>query len=417
MKKQILLLWMAFFAVIGLSMSACDDANDTDIEPDPLEGAHFDIWVSIGGNSGMGSDNTQLVQGVKSLDEQEPINFKGTGADVTSKLYQESIIKGQYYYQIPKEKDRFGKYLIQNNQVTVVKEFAFKNYTLKDRRYTHAWIDDHTLILLAANGDASKVIWIKVDAKEMKHIAEGELNLPNLPAGVTFSTSGIASYRADDNTILYSYVNNKDKTKFFMAFIDPTQMNVVKVVEENRAQFMAGTAYGELLQSKSFFDNQGNYYLACNSQVEGASSNTIQYGTLLRIKKGEQVFDASYKGFQKHAASHGKIVTAQLLTNNKALLYIQDPSLTGAQGWGSDYNCYYAILNLTSDELTIPKIPYSQGTFSQRSLVLGKKAYIGVNPKEADPAVYIYDIPSETITKGLTIKEGYAFDRIVDLED
>ena len=91
--------------------------------------------------------------------------------------------------------------------------------------------------------------------------------------------------------------------------------------------------------------------------------------------------------------------------------------MTGAQGWGSDYNCYYAILNLTSDELTIPKIPYSQGPFSQRSLVLGKKAYIGVNPKEADPAVYIYDIPSETITKGLTIKEGYAFDRIVDLED
>ena len=149
----------------------------------------------------------------------------------------------------------------------MVKEFAFKEYTLKDRRYTHAWIDDNTLVLMAANGDASKVIWIKVDTKEMKHLSEGELNLPALPSGGTFSTSGIAAFRASDNTILYSYVNNKDKTKFFMAFVNPTEMTVTKVVEENRAQFMAGTAYGELLQSKSFFDASGNYYLACNSQV------------------------------------------------------------------------------------------------------------------------------------------------------
>ncbi len=417
MKKQKFFLWAILCATISLATVACDDSNDSEPDNDPLETAHFDIWVSIGGNSGMGSDNTQLVKGVKTLEEQETIDFKGTGTDVTAKLYQESIIKGQYYYQIPKEKDRFGKYQIKNNQITVVKEFAFKEYTLKDRRYTHAWIDDNTLVLMAANGDASKVIWIKVDTKEMKHLSEGELNLPALPSGGTFSTSGIAAFRASDNTILYSYVNNKDKTKFFMAFVNPTEMTVTKVVEENRAQFMAGTAYGELLQSKSFFDASGNYYLACNSQVAGATSTTVQYGTLLRINKNEQTFDAGYKGFQKHAGSHGKIVTAQYLTSNKALLYIQDPELTGAAGWGSDYNCYYAILDLTTDELTIPDLPYSQGTFSQRSVVLGNKAYIGINPKDSEPVIYIYDIPGGTLTKGLTIREGYAFDRIVDLLD
>ena len=417
MKKQKFLLWAALFATLSLSQTACDDKNDPTAEPDPLETAHFDIWVSIGGNSGMGSTNTQLVKGVKSLEAQETIDFKGTGADVTAKLYQETIVKGQYYYQIPKETGRFGKYQIKNNQVITVKEFAFEGYTLKERKYTHAWIDDNTLVLMAANGDASKVVWIKVDTQNMKIISEGELNLPALPAGGTFSTSGIASYRQEDNTILYSYLNNKEKTKFFMAFVNPADMSVRKVVEEARAQFMAGTAFGELLQSKSFFDADGNYYLACNSQVAGSTSSTVQYGTLLRIKKGEEAFDASYVGFQKHAASHGKIVTAQYLSSNKALLYIQDPTFTGAAGWGSDYNCYYAILDLTTDELTIPNLPFSQGTFSQRSVVLGEKAYIGINPKDSEPAIYIYDIPTGTLTKGLSIQEGYAFDRIVDLLD
>ena len=46
-----------------------------------------------------------------------------------------------------------------------------------------------------------------------------------------------------------------------------------------------------------------------------------------------------------------------------------------------------------------------------------KKAYIGINPKDSEPAIYIYDIPTGTLTKGLSIQEGYAFDRIVDLLD
>lgn len=416
MKKTIKLTWAVLIALMGITLVSCDDDDDKKI--DPLEGNHFDIWVSSGSYTGAGTtDNIQLVQGVKSLDEQDQIDFKGTGADVTAKLFQETIIKDGYYYQVPKEKDRFGKYQIINNQIKTIREFSFESYTLKDRRYTHAWIDDNTLVLLAANGNSSKVIWIKVDAVAMNIIDEGELDLPELPAGGTFSTSGIASYRKSDNTILYSYLNNKDKTKFFMAFVNPTDMSVKATVEESSAEFMAGTAFGELLQSKSFFDADGNYYLACNNVIEGAPSTTQQYGTMLRIKKGEMKFDANYKGFQKHTSSHGKIITAEYLTKGKALLYIQDPKFTGVENWGGDYNCYYAVLDLNTDDLTVLDLPYNEGTFSQRSVVIGSKAYIGVNPKEEAPSIYIYDIASGTLNQGLTITEGYSFDRIVTIAD
>lgn len=405
-----------FITLTSFTFISCsNDDPDPNVEPD-VE-AHFDIWVSIGGNSGMGTDNTQLVKGLESLDEQTQIDFKNTGADVTAKLYQETIIKGKYYYQIPKEKDRFGKYRIVNNQIMTIAEFPFVKNTLKDRRYTHAWIDDKTLVLIGSNGASDKVLWIKVNTDEMKIISEGELDLPEPPTGDKFNTSGIANY--SNGKVLYSFVYSNTGTHFYMAFINASDMSTDKVVKEDRAEFMAGTAYGELLQNKTFFTPNGDFYIACNSVLTGATSSTQQRGTLLRIKKGETDFDKSYKGYNY---PNGKLVTVDCLSDSKALLYIQDPEHTGAAGWGSDFNCYYAILDLNTDKLEEiqyngTKLPYNSGTFSQRSIVFGNKAYIGTNPKDTDPGIYIYDIKTGEVTKGLTITKGYAFDRIVSLLD
>ncbi len=409
--------WMLLFASACFSFTSCSENNEPTPDPIPQEvEAHFDIWVSIGGNSGMGSDNTQLVKGVKSLGDEERIDFKNSGADVTAKLYQESIIKGKYYYQIPKEKDRFGKYQIVDNKIVTIAEFPFTTNTLKDRRYTHAWIDNKTLVLIGSNGASDKVLWIKVDTEAMRIVGEGILDLPAPPQGDKYNTSGIANYR--DGEILYAFVYSKTNN-VRVAFINASDMKTEKTIIEDRAQFMAGTAYGELLQRKTFFTPNGDYYIACNTVLDGASSTTQQRGTLLRIKKGTTDFDKTYKGYNY---PKGKIVTVDYLTQNKVLLYIQDPEYTGAAGWGSDFNCYYSILDLDTDAVVElkyngSKLPYNSGTFSQRSVVLGDKAYIGINPKDSDPCVYIYDIKTGTISKGLTITKGYSFDRIVALLD
>ena len=80
------------------------------------------------------------------------------------------------------------------------------------------------------------------------------------------------------------------------------------------------------------------------------------------------------------------------------------------------------MLDLTTDEVTEFKyngtvLPYSSGTFSQRSFVLNGKAYIGVNPENSAPVIYIYNVNSGKMDKGLTIKEGYEFNRIVYITD
>lgn len=411
-------------ALMGITSVSCSKEEPNTPPPSPNPGkptasaTHFDIWVTVGATGGMGSTNTILVKSLDSLTVQPTIDFRNDGVDVTATIKEETVYRGKYYYQVPVSADRFAKYQIKGNRLNVIKEQPFVKNTFKDRRYTHAWIDDNTLVIMAANGKADKVIWTKLDARDMSIIAEGELAL-TVPEGDKFSTSGLARYRKSDNRIIYFFQHKKETKNFYAAFINANDMSIEKEVKEDRAEMMAGTAYGELLQDKMFFDENENLYLACNNVIEGAPSTTQQYGRMLRINKGELDFDKSYIGYRYDS---GKIVTASYLTTDKALLYIMDPAHTGATGWGNAYNCYYAILDLKTDARTEMQyqgapLPYSSGNFSQRSAVHDGKAYIGTNPEKSEPTIYIYDIATGKVEKGMTIAQGYGFDRITVMDN
>ena len=99
-----------------------------------------------------------------------------------------------------------------------------------------------------------------------------------------------------------------------------------------------------------------------------------------------------------------------------------DPTYTGANAWGSAYNCYYAVIDLDTDQKEEIQyegqpLPFSEGNFSQRSVVVGDKAYIGTNPEKDQPTIYIYDLATGQVTKGLSITEGYGFNRIAVLDN
>ena len=336
---------------------------------------------------------------------------------------EEIIFKDGYYYEIPISGDRFGKYSIYDGKLEIIAERPFQNNTFKRYRYTHCWLDETTLCIMAYNGNKSApgILWTKLNTTNMSIIAEGQLEGVEIDAenGFYFSTSGIAKYRESDGYIIYM---TQKKSKFWsnnfnVIFIKASDMSVKCDVEENRVHTMAGTAYGELLQDKTFWDDNGNLYVACNTERKDAESYTEQVGSLLRINKGEFQFDPNYMG---HNYESGKIITSTYMGNNKAILYIQDPTHTNAAGWGNNYNCYFTILDLKTDqetELTYEgkPLPYSLGTFAQFAVVRDGKIYLATNPKTESPGIYIYDIKTGTTSKGLSIQEGYSFRRLVPM--
>lgn len=416
-------LKIGMFATALFSFAACsndtpngDDGGD---EGSELTGkVHFDIFMSVGEHGGMGGGENTIVKSVESLASDQPmIDIKGSGVELNPYTI-ELISKGKYYYQVPSKQTRFTKFQIVNNKIEIVQEQPFVLNSYTERKYTHAWLDDKTLLVMAANGDADKIIWTKLNSDDMTIIAEGTLDLP-LPAGaVVFTTTGILTYNEKVGKLYYFYYGKdqagrkgKPTSNFLTAVINPTDMKVEGTpVVNSLAAEMAGSSYGQLLQECVAYDEEGNLYLAAFTE-EGDWDK----GQLLRINKGESDFDASYNNIVNN---EGKICTVQYLGNGKALIYSENASLYSQ---GAAYYMKYSIIDLKTGESTPltcdgKEVGYSSGRFSQRSVVVGGKAYIGVNT-ETSTCIYIYDIATGTTEKGADIAQGYYFDALRVVEN
>jgi hypothetical protein len=383
---------------------------------------HFDLTVTVGKQGGMGRDVTTIMQSRPSLTEGGVVDFKGVGAEINADYSMEAIYKGKYYYEVPVSADRFVKLQFKDNKMEVVKQRPFKENTYKTRNYTHAWLSDNTLLILSTDGEHKQVIWTKLNTDDMTILSEGTLNIAVAEGYNVLTTSGVLTYRKSDNKLFYFYYNKKEtsgsnKTTnepyFRIAVINPETMAVEQEIINKEAAQMTGSAYGELLQQTVFFDEADNLYLSAFSAV---SKKNI--GQLLRIKNGEFDFEAGYNGFPD---AKGKLLTVQYMGNGKVLAYSGDNAI----GTSIDaYAYYYSIVDLSNKTVTPlayngSEIPYSSGSFSQRTAVdrAAGKAYIGVNTEGAQPSIYVYDIKTGEVTKGIDVAEGYYFEQIRLIED
>ena len=238
--KFTLIAFMA--AMMALSFTACsDDDPEPNPNPDPEvneDNYHFDLFVTVDKHGGMSSKNTTIVHSVNSLAaEQGVITVKREGSELGD-YSMETISKGKYYYQIPATNDRFVKYQIKNNAVQVIAERPFKTNSYKVRAYTHAWIDDNTLIIMSTNGGKDQVIYTKLNAKDLTILDEGTLNIPDPTNWTKLTSSGILTYRKSDNRLYYFYywkekagltIASEQEPNFHTAIINPVTMEVEKV--------------------------------------------------------------------------------------------------------------------------------------------------------------------------------------------
>lgn len=399
--------------------SCSDDDDKTNDDPTLIDDYHFDLWVALDRHGGMGRDVQTLVRSLGSLDADQPeITFEGEGTEVNAILSLETILKGAYYYQVPVSGDRFAKYRIENNRVIPVAQRQFKTNTYSTRKYTHAWIDDNTLLIMAAAGDAKSIIWTKLNAVDMSIIDEGTLDVTMPEGGSTYTTSGILTYRAKDNKLFYFYYaksggsRGKRVSPMLTAVINPATM----AVESNTpCTFldceMVGTAYGELLQTTTVVTEKGDLYIATVS--DDADGN--EHSHLLRIPANSTSFEQSYDGFSEP----GKLISILYLGGDEVLCYARDDE----KGTNIDsFSHYYTVLNLdtkVSSRLMFEgkALDYSGGRFSSRMAYVNHKAYVGVDAQNTNPQIYIYDVKTRTTVKGAAMAPGYYFEQIRVVED
>lgn len=421
--KKFKFMLMAFMALmISMSVTSCsnddDDPNGKDDGTMVLDDFHFDLWVALDRHGGMGRDVQTLVRSVNSLEADQPqISFEGEGTEVNAILTLETILKGAYYYQVPVSGNRFAKYTIEDNKINVVAERRFQTNTYSARKYTHAWINDNTLVIMASNGDGDKVIWTKLNADNMTIVSEGTLDVKLAEGAELFTTSGILTYRKSDNKLFYFYYSKSGgkrgarMTPMMTAVINPETM----AVESDTPCFldceMVGTAYGELLQTTTVIDSDNNLYIAC--VTDDADGN--EHSHLLKIPANSTSFDQSYDGF----TAGGKLISILYMGGNEIMAYARDDSMgTGID----DFSHYYTVINLNT-KVASPvtyngeRLAFSSGRFSSRMCFVNHKAYVGVDAEGTNPVIYIYDANSKQTSKGAELKAGVYFEQIRVVEN
>lgn len=270
---------------------------------------------------------------------------------------------------------------------------------------------------MAATGDATKIVWTKLNADDMTIISEGTLDVPMPEGGELFTTSGILNYRASDNKLFYFYFakqsgrRGKRVTPMMTAVINPATM----AVESNTPCFldceMVGTAYGELLQTTTFIDGNNNLYIACVTD----DADGKEYSHLLKIPANSTSFDQSYDGF----TAGGKLISVMYVGDNKVVAYARDD----AAGTDIDsFSHYYTVIDVvskTSTPITYngQRLAYSSGRFSSRMAYVNHKAYVGVDTEGQKPQIYIYDVEKNQTALGATMASGYYFEQIRVVED
>lgn len=409
----------ALALTVAFTSCSKDDENNNSTPPTPVTPYHYDLTVSVGNHGGMGQDKQgHLTMSVASLSNpQTTITFVGSGSEITD-YTMEAIYKGKYLYQVPVSADRFSKLQFKNNKMQVVQEQKFKENTYTARNYTHAWINDNTLVIMASNGDNDKIIWTKLNTDDMSILAEGELAIPEKSGYTVLTTSGLLAYRKSDNKLFYFYYwktkkrNGVVEPNFHIAVVNPATMALEEDIVNSEGEQMQGSAYGELLQNTIFFDENDNLYLSAFNDVDGKN-----IGRLLRIKKGEKNFEAGYNAFPE---AKGKLVSVMYLKDGKVLAYSGDAAAGTSIG---SVAYYYSIIDVNTKKVTRlayngTEIPYSSGSFSQRAVYNSyeNKGYFGVNTAD-EQAIYIYDVATGAVTKGASLAAGYYFEQIRIVED
>ena len=379
----------------------------------------YDLWVPIDGATGQSTANTDphIIARVADL-TKGVFSIKGQGVETSASTITPNVLYHQgYYYSVSRE-GRFGKFRISNTGVETIKEFPMPQ--ILDRRFSHAWLDDNTLVMLSSVGDKEEVSWVKVDVNKMVITAEGEL----------FNSSGLLGYRKADNMLIYPhvYMEKSKKTsmalppkrnEIYIAFIDASTMEVKKIDKDTRCEHLSSTSFGETRSQKTFFDSKGNFYFAaatCNIPENAKKkSGTKQRSFLFRVNAGSMETDKSFDGY---AQPRGKIITVFPLNDDEVLLYMQDPDFKekGNTDWSSKTNryiYYWLRCNIKTQQVEhIKDIPFSNGNYGQLAVRNGDLVSIGANVEGAPTAIYQYNVNTRKVTKGATLADGFEIDRI-----
>ncbi|GEN65999.1 YncE family protein [Chryseobacterium rhizosphaerae] len=329
------------------------------------------------------------------------------GDEINSKGTYSYIVKNGFIYNYKTDQGIFKKFKYTQDRLTTVKEVPF---TYISDISSYVWIDANTLVIVGETGDGQHIRYTVFNTSDLSIIRQGEIEgFQPFPTAYNFYSLGAMTYIDGHIYLQYSFRNGKWITPDYYNFavIDYKNFKVINSVTDSRS---SGVANGSPYFKTTFTKDNEAFYYTCFPRV-GAGSNKIY---LFRALKGATSPDPGYQINLTDLVGGKSLETViEYMGDNKMVVLYRDPTL------GNAYNGRYAIIDIETkqvvrvlDELPGDE-PYEQGMF-----VRNKKLYIAVNANKGGNYVWIYDLQTDKISKGMKLPDkisGFArFDKFYD---
>lgn len=352
----------------------------------------------------LSKDGREYIVETNTLDSGK-LDPEQMGADLESeKITRTIIIKDGFYYHLNRKTSSFEKYKINKKKLIEVAATPLFDFSIEN----YKWINGDTLLLTGLDvKTSSKVKYAFIKTGNLQKIAAGNMEI-TAPKGRFNSISiGFVERRKKYLLVGYTYhqwldaLNYTTSDTTYVTELAYPQMTAVKTSKDTRSTYPGGI---NTLQPYAFEDEQGNYYFMTCPGIALGNRPDLPTG-VMKINTNDDAPDQHY--FLNLSASiiHNHAYGMWYLGNQQAIIRSERKDLfKDLDDHYSTPHFEFYLINVTERKV-IKKLdlPLDKGTRRECVLVQNDIAYISVNSTTEGNYIWLYNIKTGALKKGLQL--------------
>jgi len=357
----------------------------------------------------MGKDGKEYLLETTALDSGKLMPEKD-GTFLNAEVMDRSVmVKGGYYYQMDRKAGRLVKYQVKGSELKAVNALPLDRFSIENS----LWAGGDTLLLTGLKTpEFAQASYALLTTGNMKMISSGKMDIPKPSGRFQTISIGFVKTRGTQLLIGYTYHQQLSPSEYttsdtiYVTTLSYPQMRALNTDKDNRSTYPGGM---NTIQSSSFTDEQRDFYfMACPGIALG---NRPELPTaILKIKNGSDQPDKKYF-LNLSVALHNHAYGMWYLGNGKAIVRSERKDLF--KGLDDHYSTahfeFYLIDVLTQKVIRKLDLPLDKGTRRECVLIEGNIAYISINSSIEGNFVWIYNIKTGSLKKGLQMEGNTDF--------
>jgi len=332
------------------------------------------------------------------------IDPEATGAPLDiHEVGRDMMVKDGYYYYLGFKSQQLIKYRVNDHAFEKVDSVKLPGFSIENFR----WAGKDTLQLVGLQAPVfTQVTYDLIGTDKMRLLTSRKLDIPQPANGFNSLSVGFAEPNGGNLLLSYTYHKPVGTTSYttsdtmYTSVVSTSKPGLLKTDKDTRSTYPAGV---NTVQSYTFYNEQGDFYFMTCPGIALGNRTDVPTG-VFRVKKGEQAIDKYYFFNLSASAINNHAYGLWYLGNGQAIVRSERKDLY------HDLNDHYSaahfefyLLDLAKQTTKKLDLPLDKGTRRECVIVEKDKAYISINSDSEGNYIWVYDINSGNLKKGLQL--------------